>query len=340
MNKPRRLVCQAMGLGALMAPGLMQVQAQSGQAERAATMLGGLVWQERKLLGFGTTLGIKAAHADATVLGKALDESVALLQHLDQILSLFRPDSAVSLLNAEGLLRDPPPELVGILRVAQSVSARSAGAFDVTVQPLWKVFDAAQKRGRLPDDKAIDAARSLVGWQGLIVNDRVLALKRPNMGITLNGIAQGHAADRVRAVLQRHGVQHALIDTGEWATLGRNAHQLPWVLGLADPRDETRFITRLLADGRCVATSADDQLSFSQDHRYHHIFDPHTGRSPLELASVSVLAESGALADALTKVFFVAGPQKASGLAKAWGVDALWVDKQGRWTATAGIRQA
>jgi hypothetical protein len=36
----------------------------------------------------------------------------------------------------------------------------------------------------------------------------------------------------------------------------------------------------------------------------------------------------------------VAGPQKPSALPKAWGYDALWVDKKGRWTPTAGIRQA
>jgi thiamine biosynthesis lipoprotein len=333
MNKQRRLLTQAMGLGALLACGT-PVHALPGDPGNP------LIWRERKLQGFGTTLAIKAGHTDQTVLDKALDEAVKLLQHLDQILSLFRADSAVSQLNTEGVLRKPPPELVKVLRVAQSVSARSEGAFDVTVQPLWLVFNAAKQKARLPDDRAIDRARDLVGWQGLLVDEQQIRLTRPGMGITLNGIAQGHAADRVRAVLQRHGIAHALIDTGEWATLGRNVRDLPWILGLADPRDESRFITRLVADGRCVATSADDQVSFSVDHRYHHIFDPHTGRSPLALASVTVAADSGAVADALTKVFFVAGPERASGLAKAWGVDALWVDKLGRWTATAGMRLA
>ena len=47
-------------------------------------------------------------------------------------------------------------------------------------------------------------------------------------------------------------------------------------------------------------------MSFSEDHRYHHIFDPRTGASPAMASTVSVVAESWALADALTKVFFVA----------------------------------
>lgn len=332
MNTPRRRLCQAMGLGALMASGLTPSMA-SGPGE--------LAWRERKLLGFGTTLSLRAGHTSVAVLDKALDEAVGLIQHLDHILSLFRPDSAVSRLNAEGVLKRPPAELVGVLRVAQTVSERSAGAFDVTVQPLWRVFESAQKQGGgLPDATAIAAARSLVGWRGLFVSEPMVRLAKPGMGVTLNGIAQGHAADRVRALLQSHGVEHALIDTGEWATLGRNARNLPWILGLADPRDETRFLTRLVADGRCVATSADDRTRFSNDFLNHHIFDPHTGRSPLEMASVTVVAPSGAMADALTKVFFVAGPHRAASLAREWGVDALWVDKQGRMASTPGVRQA
>jgi thiamine biosynthesis lipoprotein len=79
---------------------------------------------------------------------------------------------------------------------------------------------------------------------------------------------------------------------------------------------------------------------FSADHRHHHIFDPHTGWSPADMAGVTVAAPSGALADALTKVFFVGGPARAAALARQWRVDALWVDKKGRWQATPGLALA
>jgi len=100
---------------------------------------------------------------------------------------------------------------------------------------------------------------------------------------------------------------------------------------------QEHFIARLFADGRCVATSGDDQTSFSADHRHHHIFDPHTGYSPPDMSGVTVAAPTGALADALTKVFFVAGPGRARALARRWNVDALWIDKKGRWDATPGL---
>ncbi len=119
--------------------------------------------------------------------------------------------------------------------------------------------------------------------------------------------------------------------------LGSNADGRRWTLGIADPRAEGALLARLAADGRCIATSADHVTSFSADHRHHHIFDPRTGYSPRALAGVTVVAETGAIADALTKVFFVAGPQRAALLARHWRVDALWVDKSGRWQATPGM---
>ncbi|HEY9023525.1 MAG TPA: FAD:protein FMN transferase, partial [Burkholderiaceae bacterium] len=110
-----------------------------------------------------------------------------------------------------------------------------------------------------------------------------------------------------------------------------------WTLGIADPLADGRLVARLFADGRCVATSGDDQTMFSADHRHHHILDPHSGWSPPDVAGVTVAAPTGALADALTKVFFIAGPARAVDVARRWSVDALWLGKDGRWGATPGL---
>jgi thiamine biosynthesis lipoprotein len=297
----------------------------------------GLCWDRRLLVGFGTTLSLLAADRDATRLARALDAAVATLQRIEAQMSLFRGDSALSVLNRDGRLDDAPAELLEVLATAQRVSQASDGAFDATVQPLWLAFALAQQHGRLPTREELGAARALVDWRGVIVAGRRVRLARPGMGITLNGIAQGYAADRVRAVLDAHGIAHALVDAGEFAMRGRDREGARWTLGVADPRDEHRVLARLFADGRCVATSSDAQVRFSADGRHHHILDPHTGDSPPALAGVTVAAGDGAIADALTKVFFVAGPERAADVAQRWGVDALWIDKRGAWHASPGL---
>lgn len=323
--KRRQWLRASLGLGALAA------------FPAVSPAVASLHWAQRSMVGFGTTLSLKAGHADADTLALALDAGVRALQRIDDQMSLFRADSALSRLNRDGILRAPPPELVEILRIAHNVSRDSDGAFDVTVQPLWLAFDAARRAGRLPDAQEVRAARARVDWRGLDVGPRLIRFDTPGMAATLNGIAQGFAADRVRAVLASHGIRHALIDAGEFASLGRNPESLPWSLGIADPHDESAIIARLLADGRCVATSADNLTAFSADRRHHHIFDPHTGYSPPAVSAVTVVADTAAVADALTKVFFVAGPARAKVLAYRWKVDAVWVDKAGRWDATGGL---
>jgi FAD:protein FMN transferase len=324
--KRRQVLYAAMGQGLMSATTL--------QAAPAPTPP--LAWRRRDWLGFGTMLSLRAGGEDEAQLERALDASVAAVRAIESQMSLHDPGSALSRLNRDGELRDPPGELLAVLRLAQWVARQSAGAFDVTVQPLWQLFDATRQQGRLPRAAEVAAAREKVDWRALHIETGRVRFDKAGMGVTLNGVAQGYACDRVRDVLRAHDIRHALIDTGELAPMGSNAEAAPWRLGLVDPRDDHVLMARVLADGRCVATSADEPSSFSTDHRHHHIFDPASGYSPPAFASVTVAARSGALADALTKVMFVAGPDRIAELARRWQVDVLWVDKHGRQGATAG----
>ena len=296
-----------------------------------------LQWRETAMVGLGTTLFLRAGHVDGDRARSGLDAAVAAIRHVEQHMSLFDPASGVSTLNRDGVLHDPHPDLVRVLRLSQQVSAKSQGAFDVTVQPLWLAWAAAQRGGRLPTQAELDAARARVGWQHMQVSDTRVRLTRPGMALTLNGIAQGFAGDRARAALQKHGVEHALIDTGEWSAWGQSPEQSPWTLGIANPRLENALIAKISLDGRALATSSDAHYRFGSDDVHHHIFDPQTGYSPRMIASVTVLANSCALADALTKVMFMGDAAQAIALANRWGVDVLVVDKAGRWRASDGL---
>lgn len=298
-----------------------------------------LQWRERALLGFGTTLWLRAAHADAGRVDRALDEAVALLRHLERQLSLFDPASAVRRLNRDGVLAHPDPALVELLTLARRVSQRSRGAFDVTVQPLWAAWQRAHAEGRKPTPAELARARALVDWRAVSVSGQTVRLGRAGMALTLNGIAQGYAAERARALLRGHGITAALLDTGEWAPIGRAPDGQPWQLGLASPRDSARILATLQADGRAMAVSSDAHLRFGADpgdDQDHHIIDPRSGRSPPHLSAVVVAAGSAALADALTKVMFMGTAAQALLQARRWGVDVIAVDKAGQLQSSSG----
>lgn len=326
--KRRTFLQVSSGLGALLTTHGMSAVAQA---------TGTLVWQQRPLLGFGSSLSLQVGHPDKALGQLALDTAVADIRHVEAHMSLFNPNSALSQLNGQGFLAKPHPDLLRILTLSKTISEKSQGAFDVTVQPLWSVFSKAQAAGLLPTPEAVAAARRHIGWQFVDLSPQLIRFAQPHMAVTLNGIAQGFAADLVKAHWHDMGIEHALINTGEWASLGRPQTPGDWHLGIEDPRDAQKMLKNMALHSRCVASSADSQTYFSPDFAHHHIFDPHTGYSPTEIASVTVAADTCTLADALTKVMFVAGMAPAMVLAKEWSVDVLVVDKAGRWRATPGF---
>jgi FAD:protein FMN transferase len=297
-----------------------------------------LQWRERAMLGLGTTLSLRAGHMQGARADAALDAAVAAIRHVEQQMSLFLPGSALCRLNRDGVLHDPHPDLVQVFQLAQQVSQKSQGAFDVTVQSLWDVWQTAKQAGRLPSPAQVQSALARVGWQRLQVTPQRIGFSQPGMAATLNGIAQGFAGDLAQAALRSFGIQHALIDTGEWSAAGISPQQSPWTLGLADPRHPSALIAKLAMAGGAMATSSDVHYRFGHDDKHHHIFDPKTGYSPSQIASVTVVASSCALADALTKVMFMASPARALELAKLWKVDVLVVDKAGKWQANDTLR--
>lgn len=284
----------------------------------------------------GTDISITAFHADRSTANQAIDRAFAAIDHVEQVMSLYRADSQLSQLNRAGELADPDPALVAVLERAAALSAQSAGAFDVTVQPLWSVYEEAAVLNQLPSAATLATTLARVDWRQVSVSAEAISFQQPGMAITLNGIAQGLAADAAAHALREAGIKHALIDSGEIGTVGPHAEKDHWSIGLKDPRDRAGLLGIARLDGRCLATSGDYETTFAADFSAHHLLDPRTGHSPTELASVSVVAPTALEADALSTAVFLMGPQQGRALVDSLpNVDALLVDKAHRVTRTA-----
>lgn len=286
----------------------------------------------------GSQVSITALHDSSKRAEQAIAAAFAEIETVEQVMSLYRPESQLCRLNASGTLNDPHPYLVEVLRQAESVARESGGAFDVTVQPLWQLYAAAHKQGVLPDEAAVAAAKRKVDWRQVRVSATRISLRSDGTAITLNGIAQGFAADRAMAALRDHGIEHTLVDTGEIAPLGTKEDREPWKAGIQHPREPEAYVALAQLAGRCLATSGDYATTFSPNRQYNHLFDPRTGRSPEELSSVSIAAPTAMQADALSTALFVLGSARGLALVERLaGVDALFVLKDGRLRATAGF---
>lgn len=268
-----------------------------------------------------------ALNEDEKVAGAAVESAFAELERIESVMSLYRSESQISRLNREGVLEAPDALLIEVLRFAAEVAEKSGGAFDVTVQPLWAL------KGAKPDA----ATLALVDWRKVELDEKRVKLA-PGMAITLNGIAQGFAADAAMRVMRAHRMEHALIDAGEFSAHGSNAENAPWRIGIQHPRERDAFAALTRLENRCLATSGDYETAFSDDWSRHHILDPETGESPGELASVSVLAPTAMAADALSTTLFVLGAKRGIEFLRGYpGTDALLILKDGRRVATTGF---
>lgn len=234
----------------------------------------------------GARASIRLDHPDAPAITA---RCLAEIDRLENILSLYRADSALSQLNREGRLDNPPFELLECLSLAGAVHHASGGAFDVTLQPLWALWAeaAVQNRRPLPDERA--AALALGGWNDVVLSPQAITL-RPGMALTLNGIGQGYVADRVAALLEAEGLTNVLIDTGELRALGERR----WPVRIQNGDS-------LSLSARALATSAPQATCFDANGQDGHILDPRTGgpvASPW--TQVTVSAPRAALADALS----------------------------------------
>lgn len=297
-----------------------------------AVALGGCAADERRLftgaaLAFGTTITVAVIHRDAREAEAAIADALDQAMQVDRLMSIYNPDSQVFQLNRDGMLEKPHPHLLQVLAQARALSELTRGAFDITVQPLWQAF--RQAGGALPSREQRTQAKSRVGWQRVTFNAEQVSLGKAE-AITLNGLAQGYAADLAMAAVRARGIDNALLDTGEFSAHGGNGAREPWTLGVLDPRDTDALAAVMRVDGRCVATSGDYASTFTPDFVHHHIFDPAIGDSPQELASVTVLAPTAMLADGLSTAFMVMGARKAHALAaRLSGVDVMTINKRG-----------
>ncbi|WP_312415978.1 FAD:protein FMN transferase [Shinella sp.] len=237
----------------------------------------------------GARASIRLDHPDGAAIAARV---MAEIDRLEDMLSLYRPHSALSRLNSDGYLAAPPFELLDCLSLAGAVHRASGGRFDPTVQPLWALWAEAAAGGTRPDAQAVETVRHRTGWAKVKLDPAAVTLQS-GMALTLNGIGQGYVADRVAVLLEAEGLSDILIDTGELRALGGKPEGGNWPVRLETGE-------RLALRQRALATSAPLGTTFDQAGHDGHILDPATG-TPAASAwrSVSVSAPSAAIADAL-----------------------------------------
>lgn len=270
---------------------------------------------------------------------EAADDARQELLRLEKLLSVTSKDSDISRLNLNQTAT-VCEETAVLLQTALALSARTGGAFDPTVYPLVQLWGFTEETQHVPQHDALQAALARVSTENVIVSGSKVELKN-GAQIDLGAIAKGYAAERCAALLAAADIKAALLSLGgNVQTVGSKPDGTKWAIGIADPAQPTHSLATLRFTGSlALVTSGGYQRYFEEDGvRYHHILDPETGMPAQSgLASVTILADSGTLADALSTALFVMGLEKATEFWRASDdFEAVFITDSGDIFATQG----
>ena len=282
----------------------------------------------------GTSMEITVSQVDPKTAEKAMEAAFQEVERINRLMSHYRPDSEVSQISRHAGEKEirVSPETLEVIERALYFSRLSGGAFDITIGPVFRLWDF--REGKIPDGEKLRENLKRVDYRR-IKADRsrsTVYLDDPRMELDLGAIAKGYAVDRACEVLKKRGVENFLVNAGgDLRVGGRKEKEIPWTIGIQHPRLPSDFIAKIQSKNGGIATSGDYEKYFLKDgERYHHILVPSTGLPARECQCVTILAPTAMDADALATTVFVLGPKKGFALIEEIpNVHALIVDRRG-----------
>lgn len=262
--------------------------------------------------------------------GALAADLAAAVDRVDCQMSSWKPDSDLMRLNRMpvGDWAAMPPELLTVLTAAAEIGTQSEGLFDIGVGDIVQAWGFGPANGQI-DAEAIKhaVARPATGPAFELAEGRARRFR--DVQLDLAGIAKGYGVDQLAEVCARHGLTDYLVGIdGEMRGAGHRPDGKPWAVALEEPVEGIRKALGVIElSDRAVATSGDYRHFLRLGGaRLSHTMNPRTG-GPVQgaLASVSVMAPSCMQADAWATVLLVLGEVAGPALARAKGIEAIFL---------------
>ena len=254
-------------------------------------------------------------HGDDPVrLRAAGEEALREIERLDAQLSLYRPDSEVCWINARAA-REPikvEPRLFRLLQRCADVTARTDGAFDITITPLMRAWGFVGGAGKTPYPAELESSGALVGMERIRLDEGNFTVQFDKGGveIDLGGVGKGYAVERAVGVLRDSGITSALLHggTSTICAIGTQPDGAPWKVAIRKPGDQEPPMEVVGLCDNCLSVSAAHGKSFTDGNReFGHVIDPRTGQSVQGALMAAVIGPSPTECDALSTALLVLG---------------------------------
>lgn len=264
---------------------------------------------------------------------RILEGCEKLCKKYDLLLSKTNKESDISKINqACGIPVTVSDETVSLIQKGMEYGDLSEGAFDITINSISSLWDFHSESGKIPSEQEINTNLPHVNYKNISITENQVTLSDEHASIDLGGIAKGYIADKLAEYLKDNGVRHAIINLGgNILTVGSKPDGSDYNIGIKNPSNpDGSPITCVKTSDKSVVTTGIYERFFEKDGIiYHHILDPETGY-PCDntLASVTIITDSSADADALSTTCYLLGLEKGMKLIRSMeNTDAIFITK-------------
>lgn len=260
----------------------------------------------------GTDFTLYIYAPDEEYADREADRVFNIVDQLDAQLSNYKPDSELSRINHEAARHavTTDPETFRFLQQSLAWSARSDGAFDITVGKLMKAWGFFRSRGHVPTNAELARVRAQTGWKSVALDAhaRTVRFTAPGVELDPGGIGKGFAVDAAVRALRDDGVRAALFSAGSSTiyALGVPPDAAGWKVQVPDPRHAGAIVSTVMLHDTSLSTANCSEKHFMvEGHLYCHIMDPRTLRPVEGRLQATVIAPSATDSDALSNAVFV-----------------------------------
>ncbi len=270
----------------------------------------------------GTFARVIVVAQNSKVAQKAVEDAFAAIEKVDDLMSDFKDDSEIGIVNKEAFQRpvQVSDSTFEVIQRSIKFSKLTNGAFDITVGPLVALFRKEKETQIAPTNEEIEQAKSKVGYEKLILDEanRTVSFSVEGMKLDLGGIAKGYGIDKAIEAIQKNGALGAMVDIGgDVRCFGTPPEgRKSWVVGIQNPNIDDQssgsgLIMTLKANNKAITTSGDyQQFVLIKGKKQSHIIDRKTGTGAEGLSSVTIITDNATNADALATAISVIGAEK------------------------------
>ncbi|MGM0607496.1 MAG: FAD:protein FMN transferase [Candidatus Muiribacteriota bacterium] len=238
---------------------------------------------------------------------KVKEDIKKICSEFEKKYSVNRKSSYIFKLNQEKQLNNPSEDFQEIIQRAVQMSKKTDGHFDITTQPLLRLWGFDNQKYKLPEKNQIKNKLQEVGYKNIKITENTVKLKN-NARINLGGFAKGTLVDLIFEYLNQMNLNEFIIDLGGDLRVFSKDENRIFKIGIKHPVEPGIIKVIELNSGEATATTGDYERSFQvEGQKYHHVLSPFTGYPAGKFNSVTVVAKKAERADFLSTALFLTG---------------------------------